>query len=278
LVDIKKKFLCYLKLKNDLQRFTINGQYIEAKKVLNEIGNSICQSIWGTSQLFLLTELDNGIKEHKKLLSKLSEKSKSSVVTFILEFLSFKAEVNNTYESLKYKIEKRFPNKKFNFQSELLKEYLLFTLDVKYITTDISKIQKVLAIENTMSIIDIYEAYIKAVQLLLMDEKLDIEIRKEVLGGIEHINNILEDSRIDKICTFAYKREINIDEKNYNQFSNVLDKYTMGKYIDTVNEIRANKLLDLADFDIYDVFVKSNLFSNYEIEDRGENIQALSKK
>lgn len=274
----KKEISIYLKLKNDLQRFIINGQYIEAKKILNEIENSICQSIWGISQLFLLTELDNGIKEHKKLLSQLSEKSKSSVVTFILEFLSFKVEANNTYESLKYKIEKRFPNKKFSFQSELLKEYLLFTLDVKYITTDISKIQKVLAIENTMSIIDIYEAYIKAVQLLLIDENLDIEIRKEVLFGIDYINTILEDSRIDKICTFAYSREISLDEKNYKQFSNILDKYTMGKYIDTVNEIRVNKLLELADFDIYDVFVKSNLFSDSKIEDKEEDIQLLSKK
>lgn len=188
----KKEISIYLKCKNIYEQCLLNGKYTEAKEILKEIETLVCTSIWGISQAFLVTELDSGIKEHKKLLSELSEKSTSSIVTFIFDFLSFKVEINNNYESFKYKIEKRFPNKKISFQSETLKEYLLFTLDVKYTTRDKNKIAKVLAMENIMSIIDIYEAYIKATQLLLIDDEIDSDIKQEIFIEIQNLNSTID--------------------------------------------------------------------------------------
>ncbi|EOU1892327.1 hypothetical protein GZ980_001510 [Clostridium perfringens] len=272
----KKEISMYLKYKEQYEKYILNGKYDDAKKTLNKIEEFVCKSIWGTSQRFLIVELNEGIKEHKRLLAELSEKSKSSIVKFILDFYSFKVELNNNYDSLKYKIEKRFPIKKMNFQSEILKEYLMFKLDVKYISKDIDKIAKVLSMENIMSIIDIYESYIKAIHCLIINKEIDFNIKKEICIELKNLKNKIDDYRIDKSLAFFSNEKINLNCKEHYMFSKILDEYTRGEYTNAISLIEKYNLLELGNFNIYDVYVKSNLFINNEI--KYENKKTLSEE
>lgn len=265
----KNELSKYLSYKNEYEKFLVNGMYAEARIILNKIQNEVCLSVWGISQLFLLTELELGIKDHKELLSELSQKNMDKLITFILEFLSFKAEINNSYDSFKYKVNKKFPSKRTSFQTSLLKEYLLFTLDIKYNEKDSGTIGNVLAMQCMMSIIDIYEAYVKAIEILISKEDLEINLKLEILEQME--TSDLNDYRLIKCISYISDKDIPIYKDNYEIFSEMLDYYTMGDYENAINTIIKNNLLEEADFSIYDIYVKSCVFSNLTIENHNKN-------
>lgn len=110
--------LKYIEYKEEYEKYILSGNYEKALEIIEKINGEVCISLWGISQMFLIYELKDGVKEQKKFLQELSEKASNSIVLFTLEFLSFKAEVQNSYESLKYKIEKNFQIRKLRLKKK----------------------------------------------------------------------------------------------------------------------------------------------------------------
>ncbi|CAI3647076.1 hypothetical protein CNEO3_470028 [Clostridium neonatale] len=257
--------LKYIEYKEEYEKYILSGNYEKALEIIEKINGEVCISLWGISQMFLIYELKDGVKEQKKFLQELSEKASNSIVLFTLEFLSFKAEVQNSYESLNYKIEKKYANKKATFEKEILEDFLNFLLDVKYIEFNSEKISKVLSLINTMSIIDIYEAYVKSIQLAISNN-LDVNLQTQLSQQIGEVNLIIKDFRLTKCIDFISNDKVEINKNEYVFLTRIIDEYTAGNYNAALKLIEENNLLNMNEFSIYDIYVKSYIFSDLEYE------------
>lgn len=255
----------YLKLREKYEFNLLRGNYEKALELLMKIESEVCISLWSISQHFLIKEFQYGTEEHKKLLSNLTEECESEIITFMLDYISFKAEKKNSYESLLYKIDKRFDNKTTGFQSEVLRESLIFLLDVKYSDFDEERLSKVLAFQNMMSIIDIYECYIKSIQLIINKKDIKEDLKEEIIYELLAIKDDIDDFRIEKCITYISKQTFNIEASNYSDISYIIDSYTESNYKVTRKLILDNKVLPSSQFSLLDIFVRTTIFDEIDI-------------
>ncbi|WP_315110577.1 hypothetical protein [Clostridium intestinale] len=248
----------FIEYKLIYEKALISGEYDEANKIL-ELINGISLSNWALGQQFVINEFQKGIEHNKKVLSEISEKISNIVVALLMDCMSFKAEKNTSYESLRYKLEKIFAHTKKTFADDLIKKYLFFKIDI--VDNRLDTLEEVLALESTMSILDIYETFVRVCQVLMVNNT-DEDIRICILSIARNIKKNINDKRLEKILLFSDQFECEILYEEYRVFNEVIEKYTVGRYEECLQIINNNNLVNDINFDVWIIYVKSHIYTD----------------
>ncbi|UBZ08782.1 hypothetical protein LDL76_08735 [Salegentibacter mishustinae] len=217
----------FLILSENFQSFFLGGKYYEAEKVLNEIESTFGQSIWLIKNKIAFLQITKGLEAQKEYVNKLKDQfNEGSLVKFIVHYCSVRNEENTVLSRFNKRIEKiagTFEDKTY----ARFKEYTYYhLLNDKNLTPE--EYKNVLCLEFSRSIIDFYEAYIRLLKKLVVDE--DERLQRKAENFINHAYYQFDDSRVK-----------------------VLNAYINNTFCDSILDTTAAKL--------YEELFKGNYFS-----------------
>ena len=178
-----------------------------AEEMLNQIQTKFGSSIWLVEIRIALTQHFHGLEAQKTIKNIIKQESRGGLVAFIAHYVGVRNEPSVTpvrfIEQIQNRIEKSPLDKS-------IKAYLRFRL-TKELPTEKSGLAEILRIEQSHSIVDIYETFISILQHILCSD-LNEAVRNSMSAAIKRISNI-DDFRLDKASlVFGYiRREPNID-------------------------------------------------------------------
>ena len=256
----------YIKLKAVYENALINGNYLEAQRVLDEIDSSIGVSLWGLDNRFILSEYRGGLEGNKEYLAKINAMECDVWVWTLADFFSFKAEKGVNNRQYVHRIEK-FLEK----MSDDLKPFFIEKLYPLH-EFEMEDIYNLLYFNSGDSIIDIYNAYIKACVRIIVEngENEQKKLKEKVIKSLSLIQ------KIDDIVLYKIRlTELGIsDELLFSSLDNemleIADLYTCGKYEEVIR-ITENMLIYNSNcFELYEYYVKSFVMLNDKIDNTKE--------
>lgn len=262
------KINCYLKLKEKYENLLINGDYVNAKNILDEIESNIGVSIWGLDNRFILNEYTGGLESNKDYLASINSINCDSWISLLADLFSFKAEKGVNNRQYVHRIEKIL-----NKAPKDLKPFFIEKLFPLY-EIDLNDIYNMLYYNSGLSIIDLYNTYIKACIRIISDDDADYRSKKAVLKSLTLIGSV-KDIVIDKIKLIDANLIDNIIFSSFNvEMLSLGDLYTKGEY-EKVISIAENLLNKKANcFELYEYYVKSHVMIGKGIKyDSSSNIK-----
>lgn len=258
ILNYKDYILKYIDLKNQYEHFLFKCQYEEASKVINQIEEDICLSVWSFSQRMLLGELQIGLEENKKLLEKFTQNINSNIlVSIILEFNSNSSEKNMSYLNYQDKTKKFIDSFEKYDSAKVIQSYLNYKLSLDFSEQFVEEHANfILQFDSQLSIIDLYNSLIELIQYLEANESQIINY--ELLETISILNN---DFRIQNLLiTHGITKELNHDPI----VISIIEKYTAGEYSEIINSGNLHNL-NILEFQLSQILIKSHIINNQEI-------------
>lgn len=217
---------------------------------LKKIEDEICKSFWGIENLFSTIQNQHGDESNWALLKDLNSKTDDYYTLFFNGNYSKKAESEMTLLQYKRGIETEL-----NSMSNEDSEYLLFKLGYFFLD-DYSQYAYIVNSENSSSIIDKYSTLIDIISELSNSEKHS-DLVTDILMEIDKIG--IKDFRLNRLKEL---NNINSDMDLNDELINLFDKYSLGKYEESI--IEAKQLLKKfpACIEIYEIYIKSLIESD----------------
>lgn len=233
----------------------ISGEYDTAEQLLDEIERKYGYSLWGMDSRFSLYEYIGGLEKNKEFLASISNSTSDIWVDLCAEFFSFKAEksVNN----------RQYVHRVNNFLSCLGDDIKAYFSGKLYPISEIEidKIYDILFLNSSLSIIDMYDVFVKICVRALSDGE-DVYICERVHKALTLIRNV-DDVVLYKLQWRCYKEDDLstrfIEEKD---LLNICDLYTIGRYEDVIGLTQAWLERKSNYFEIYEYYVKSYVMLN----------------
>lgn len=264
----------YLIEKAKFESSFINGEYEKAEQLLNRIDQMFGCSLWGLDNRFALYEYVGGLEKNKEFLASITASVSDIWVNICAELFSFKSEksVNN----------RQYVHRIDNFLDAMEENIKPYFVEKLYPISEINmdNIYDVLYLNSSLSVIDMYDVYIKICVRILL-EGTHTDYYKKVCKSLMIINNV-EDIALYKLQWKCLGKEnivtLFVDEKELLVIS---DLYTEGRYEEVINLTRAWLDRKANYFEIYEYYVKSFVMLNKRIPSydvitiRNELIEAM---
>ncbi|MBU1195208.1 MAG: hypothetical protein KKE62_05095 [Proteobacteria bacterium] len=266
----EKKIQTFIALKEKYEKSLVLGNITEAQSAISEINESVSFSVWGCEQELLLGEIDGGFVGNKKLLSKTAEKTNNYLMLLLIDFYSYKAEIDSSHSNFNHHLN-NFIEKSHD---DFLTNYLNFKLKSFYDFEGFAKLEglhKVICIESLMSIIDLYETYIKICMIIVSSQKsVDNFSVSNILNQTANLASGINDYRINKIQLLSGNIK-SLPSKSCGKIEAglyiALDYYTLGNYEACINEIKDNFHQVCNIFESIELISKCLVHLNKNIED-----------
>lgn len=260
-----EKINLFVELKSKYENLLISGDYEYAEIILDEIDNRIGFSIWGLDNRFIVNEYKGGLEGNKEYLAKINILNCHSWIECLADFFSFKAEKGVNNRQYIHRIEKvmeRTSNQISPFFVEKL--FPLYSLEI-------DDIYNMLYCNSKASIIDMYNAYVKASVRIIVDDEVDKINYNAVTKSLSLLENI-EDITVQKLKMTNMALVDNIDFSLFDKSVLKLgDLYTSGDYEEVIDIVK--KLLDdkANCFELYEYYVKSHVMMGKKISKEADS-------
>ena len=238
----------YIDMKNKYEKFLFSERYAEALHVINNIEEKMGLSVWSISKRMYLYDKVYGLERHKRYLSELQNNANNNILlSTLFELESYFAESNTSYSAYKKRLE---GYNDILQENDIIRMYLDYRFNVER-EFEIEKIQIAFMFDSQLSIVDMYETFVLAEQLMFT-EGIRVE-GKFVTSDFRQCNlNLLETP--ERIC-------------DYNQeYYKLLELYTCGKYQEYIEQCEQYLLKVPQDFQSIILLVKSYILLNKKME------------
>lgn len=253
LMVCKEQSICikkYLEYKNEYEKNILVGDYCTAKQILTKIIAECGMSIWACGQRLILEECIDGLEGNKKLLGDfLNDSKRNTLVSTLLEFMSYKAEASTSLNNYSEKTDRFLKN----LDDDIVSCYFAYKLRIQEV--DFSEnLKVVLQVDCQLSIIDLYNSYVDILQRAIVSE---YEFDSSVIEIIDSFNKVVNDFRIDNLLIYLGRDTEFIYD---NLVMNIIELYTCGKYKD-VKESLIEYLQDNPfDYQMWILFIKCHIY------------------
>ena len=238
----------YIDMKKQYEKFIFSEQYAEALHVIDNIEEKMGLSVWSISKRMYLYDKVYGLERHKRYLSELQNNANNNILlSTLFELESYFAESNTSYSAYKKRLE---GYNDILQENDIIRMYLDYRFNVER-EFEIEKIQIAFMFDSQLSIVDMYETFVLAEQLMFT-EGIEVE-EKFVTSDFRQCNlNLIETP--ERIC-------------DYNQeYYKLLELYTCGKYQEYIEQCEQYLLKVPQDFQSIILLVKSYIFLNKKME------------
>lgn len=261
LEENKQIIKSFIELKKDFEAAFLKEEYEIAEKVLSEIEILSGKSHWLIENQLLLREHKEGVQANWNEVSTLSEIVKDPLVLLFIENLSKKAETKISY----FRYLNIFSNQISELQHHhpLLYEYLCFRLNYSAFT-GYENLGFLLYVESSSPLIDRYLVLKEVLSELLTSRfKEYSDILYSITSQLYEL--FPEDTQLCQILSvkdyaFISKLHTNTDINKY------LNDYSLGNYANCIANARKLIISYPTIIEIYEIYIKSIIESNLEIE------------
>lgn len=250
--------------RDNYEKVLLKNEYSYANKELKKI-DSICGvSIWSTGQKLLLSELELGIEGNKKLFETLLSFAKGNIiVSTLLEFLSYRVEINTSLNNYNEKVEKFL--KHFDGIARTYFEYKLNLSNIKYE----NDYKYVLQIDSQFSIIDLYNSVIDILQKSVVN---GYEIPDKLINRIISLNKIIHDYKLTNLLLFCgVKLPLDFNEN----ILTIIEKYSSQNYEKTIELLKIYLEENPNDYQMWILNIKSHILYNKKFKNNNKILNAI---
>lgn len=240
----------YVKYKNEYEKFLIANKYSEAKKILEKIKNECGYSLWTCGQLLIIEEYLNGLEGNKKLLeSFLNETHRNTLISTILEFMSYRAENSTSLKNYNEKVDKFLRY----FEDDISNSYFTYKLKIQDIT--INELCKyVLQIDAQLSIVDLYNSLIDITQRSTLGGYV---VSEPQIDAVIQLYDSIDDFQLRNLSIYWGKtKSISIDE----DILEIIESYTRGDYQYTLLKLQSYLINNPVDYQMWILYIKCNIY------------------
>lgn len=236
----------FLLRRTEFEKAMLLENYDEARKILDSIEKDVCFSNWTLENRLLLEEKSNGTESNWLTLNSISKEINDSLLQFLAEQSSKKAEDKFSYSGYRSNFESIISGANPN-----VNEYLCFKLLYPgYI--GFQNYGFYVNVESISSVIDRY--------IMLLDVLTDMAYEH-----VDFVSSIVEelsekfykDSRLEQIARITntdFRNQSNIPNK---LLAEVLDLYTVGHYKSVVEKSKKLIVSQPSSLEIYVLYCKS---------------------
>lgn len=237
----------YIDMKNQYEKFLFSEQYTEALKVINCIEEKMGLSVWSISKKMHLYDKIYGLERHKRYLSELQNSAKNNILlSTLFELESYFAEANTSYSAYK----KRLESYNDILHENVIRLYLDFRFNVER-EFELEKIKVAFMFDTQLSIVDMYETFVLAEQLMFIE-------------GIKFAEKFYtSDFRLYNLCLINEHEKIGSYKEEYYK---LLELYTCGKYHEYIEQCKPYLMETPQDFQSLILLVKSYILLNKTLE------------
>lgn len=189
----KKEINCFVGLRNQYEKFYLEGKYIEAEDILYRMNGTISYSVWAATNLIKLSELNGGLDKRLETFNKLNSLDLQPMTSYICDQAQETASISAS--ALLFNDKRKAEIEGFNFELKWQTDYLLMHL-FPYEEIDLNEC---LSYDFKSSLIDIYADFIIFLPQLLA-------LYKDNPNFLEYftvIINTIDDERLYKYGVLA---------------------------------------------------------------------------
>lgn len=248
----------FLALREEYEKKFLLGKYTESSEALFKVSDSISHSFWSIENEFLQVQFEKGLEHNFKLLNASQQINvKDGSFYFLLHFFSAKVEEDMSYFNYEMSLNNSFgpvPQHYINFFN-----YRLNPLSLNY-----WNFNDLFNITFNYSILDKY-ILVRDVLVQLCSDERSKEEKIICLERCRFLSRFINDPLLLKIIMLLEDGEDFaqlIDIKK----CDIIDNYTRGKYNEVIVLSRAYLLDKSNDFTILELYVKSHIYLNIELE------------
>ncbi len=254
----------YLELKERYEKELLSEQYLEAWNTLHEIEKQCGLSLWLVEQQFGILDSLKMYTEADKLLNMYKISSgRNTIISNIFKYMKWRKSKRTDY--LEYEryvnniLSKREPK---NLDTMYLKHKIILNRE-----TSKENYKLILQIDETFSLIDLYETVIDTLFVLTYSLDMDLE-----LGELKRLAQNIKDNRLLAMLIYLgeeYVPEVGTKEK---ELFLILELYSQCKWNQTEKILEGYLNKHPNDFMMNHLYIKSKMYQNLEIE-KGSEIQ-----
>lgn len=201
-------------------------------------------SVWSISKRMYLYDKVYGLERHKRYLSELQNNANNNILlSTLFELESYFAESNTSYSACKKRLE---GYNDILQENDIIRMYLDYRFNVER-EFELEKIQIAFMFDSQLSIVDMYETFVLAEQLMFIEG-----IRSEEKFDTSDFRlcnlNLIETP--ERICD------------NNQEYYKLLELYTCGKYQEYIEQCEQYLLKVPQDFQSIILLVKSYILLN----------------
>ena len=248
----------FIELKIKYENALFSEHYQLAKEILEIIENEVCVSMWSLCQKFIIEEKINGLEGNKKLLSESMKKTeKNPLLAILFEYSSVRAEENMSYLNYQDQTVKYLCSLENDM---VIHKYCDFKINNEYIYDGL--IYGIsLQLDSQMSIIDLYETFIRLIQFQSISNL-------EVVDMLSTFSNCITDYRVRNLLVRFQNEDSDfesyISKENIKFYEN-LDLYSQGLYLELIEKFEVEDFEENIDFQSLLLYIKSSLNSGIEM-------------
>lgn len=239
----------YLDLKGRYENALFSENYDGASSEISDILQEFGISEWVYSQKLILSSFWGDNRGKNETLHLQSMLTSNDLVKLILAYYEKMATSNVSYEDYCQSVAKILEKEDCK---SIRGRYLSYKLNISE-NRSIHEFKSALIIDEQISLIDYYETFIDVLQNLYNKSHMTLFI-KEIIFKLQPV---VKDYRIRNlyIALGGDIKKSQIDEC----INGVIEKYTMGNYEELINEYQNSLMVGRVDFDLYNIFLKSNI-------------------
>ncbi|MFW7208716.1 MULTISPECIES: hypothetical protein [unclassified Enterobacter] len=257
----KSELKDYLKLSEDIESYVVSNNPIKFSESLQEIEMKFGWSVWLLENRIAATQHWHGPEAKKEIVKEMREHVKENILLdLIINFIGKRVEDSSIPGYLQTELAKSFKNS----DSKLIHEYARAKIFDRH-SLNFEQISILLCLDYNANLIDYYESLINVLRWSVSNEQVFRQLEKSIRKPIKVLYNALQDPRLIPIliCLGEYfDTPINYERES------ILEKYTAGRYLETINLVE-NYFKDsknITDISILFIGIKSESKVNLEIE------------
>lgn len=255
----------YLRYKAEYEKMLLSCEYSMAKSMIYRIINECGMSLWACGQLLILEECTDGLEGNKKLLgSYLNYTKRNTIVSTLLEFMSYMAEESTSLNNYKEKTDKFLKL----FEDEIVNTYFSYKLKMQDIGfSEYFKI--VLQVDCQLSLIDLYNSYVDILQRTVVS---GYDFKDGLIGEIAELNEMVNDFRINNLLVYlGENNKLNFDES----VLSIIEMYTCGDYHNALVSLKVYLNDNPSDYQMWILMIKCHIYLGTKPETDYSIIQDL---
>lgn len=258
-----KKINEYLLLREQYEKYFFSMSYQEAWLVLCQIEKQCGVSMWLIEQQISVLYNLNMKEEVEQLVLAYQRHTKNNgLLSNILKFIQWRKNPEISYSDY------------MQYAENILLQKNEKSLDTKYLRDKIlldkeptkENFQFILQIDETFSVIDLYETVIETLFLLTHQKDREVE-----LSELKDITMLIKDRRLNAML--LYIGEFSHFPEDYfeqSELFEILEKYSSCKWREAEMVLEEYLQKNPADFMMHHLFVKCKMFQNLDIEEKHE--------
>ena len=268
LMICREQHIClekYLIYRHEYENKLLTCDYTMAKEIINQIISECGMSIWACGQLLILEECTDGLEGNKKLLGEfLNDSKRNTLVSTLLEFMSYKAEASTSLNNYNEKTDRFLKY----FEDDIVSNYFSYKLRIQDI--DFSENLKiVLQVDCQLSIIDLYNSYVDILQRAVVNGYV---LQNAVIEAIDSFNKNVKDYRITNFLIYLGRNtELTCD----NSVMSILELYTCGKYKNAASSLMEYLQDNPFDYQMWILLIKCHIYLGTKPETSYSIVQDL---